>query len=1104
MMLHNNTRRSRSQVNSLQSLQPSTTTGPNIDRISTTRISSSSTSTSTSSTISTSTSSLRARPICNLETSVAVRPRSLASNDLFRGHAASQNTPNSINVLRHCDDYNEQSLLTSINPEHFGIFTGIAPSISHIPDNLVRKARKVFVTHMQRCIDDRENSADLNWKKFLLLPLVLFDNDSKKALNIRKRTIAERIALLEKEDWSTFTLGSLSKKVINTEDISPEQVYKSAMRYAESGEIGKAFKKLKADTRRVVPSIEILNKLELKHPAPGLTDLTDEEIQEIFSYDAERDNDVERIIATESDLQRILYNSKSHVAHGIDHTRYEHLKQLFSMRPDDSDPNVKEFRKLLTMMINKIIQAQVPKSFATIFKDIELLALPKADDDIRPIGLQFVYKKIAGTICLKRTKEFNDSYFEPLQYCMKPFGAESVNLSFRAILELKPELDVWAKDGDNAFNSASRMVGLHEVKSKFRKLLPLLRLSYGSPSNAWYMGLSDGIESIKSQEGPQQGDVMSMWLYSMGIHPFLQKIRDILGETGFTKWFADDGNTAAPFEKMLEVIQHVKEDGPKIGYHVKFSKGTYLLGKCNTREEAELRKEQLVALGLHEETVILHPDNAPETSHLYGCKMVGSWIGTDEYVKSQLQVKILQLETEAAVIKNFPDTQVQNLMLRWCFAQKVNYLQRSIPPELLTEFIGAFDNQKRDILDSILHSKSDDTTWLLSCLNICDAGLGLQLVKNVSPAAYVASVFECSSTLKNICPTIFETDIPMIQAFNGSLVQNAQLAGEDIPMTYQDLILLSSTPQKNTLPRDTLQSKLYERQRPYIVKRFLDSVTDTKRLAWITSLSGDSKSGRWLEVCPKTKDYKFTPEEFRTQLHHRLFLQTPSFIPGSKCTCRNSPPLDSLGHHISSGCNKDGTLHKIHDGLKFLFKDMCNYAGLMTRLEEQRCFQMAFPDNNQRPDISIFNFPKCQKKLIIDIALTHPVPITGSRVLSRNEALISNRASNSKFKDKVNKYAATAAANNLEFLPIIFETTGKMHPKTATFFDNVIDYMARGDATTKAKSLLFWSARISCLIQKYISHAVLSRSQVINGNLTRDMNYQFAMDFIANFPVARS
>ena len=82
------------------------------------------------------------------------------------------------------------------------------------------------------------------------------------------------------------------------------------------------------------------------------------------------------------------------------------------------------------------------------------------------------------------------------------------------------------------------------------------------------------------------------------------------------------------------MIQHVKEDGPKIC--VNFSKRTYLLGKCNTRREAELRKEQLVALSLHEETVILHPDNAPETSHLYGCKMIGSWIGTDEYVKSQL------------------------------------------------------------------------------------------------------------------------------------------------------------------------------------------------------------------------------------------------------------------------------------------------------------------------------------------------------------------------------------------------------------------------------------------------------------------------------------
>jgi predicted RNA-binding protein YlxR (DUF448 family) len=41
---------------------------------------------------------------------------------------------------------------------------------------------------------------------------------------------------------------------------------------------------------------------------------------------------------------------------------------------------------------------------------------------------------------------------------------------------------------------------------------------------------------------------------------------------------------------MTEIIRIVKEEGPKVGYYIKFSKGSYLLGRCNTNEEAMRKK----------------------------------------------------------------------------------------------------------------------------------------------------------------------------------------------------------------------------------------------------------------------------------------------------------------------------------------------------------------------------------------------------------------------------------------------------------------------------------------------------------------------------------
>ena len=79
--------------------------------------------------------------------------------------------------------------------------------------------------------------------------------------------------------------------------------------------------------------------------------------------------------------------------------RFEHLKQLWA--PSSNNPEEGEFRDLFTFVINKIVQAQVPPRIIPIFQEIELLALLKGAEDIRPIGLHLTFKKIACAICLK-------------------------------------------------------------------------------------------------------------------------------------------------------------------------------------------------------------------------------------------------------------------------------------------------------------------------------------------------------------------------------------------------------------------------------------------------------------------------------------------------------------------------------------------------------------------------------------------------------------------------------------------------------------------------------------------------------------------------------
>ena len=120
----------------------------------------------------------------------------------------------------------------------------------------------------------------------------------------------------------------------------------------------------------------------------------------------------------------------------------------------------------------------------------------------------------------------------------------------------------------------------------------------------------------------------------MALQPFFKKLQTDLGLDGLALFFVDDSNFSAPHQIMLRTIQGIKEDGPKYGYHLNPDKGTYLLGRCETAEDARQRKATLVKLGLNPDIIRVHPDNTPIPIHaafLYGAKVLGSYIGSPEY-----------------------------------------------------------------------------------------------------------------------------------------------------------------------------------------------------------------------------------------------------------------------------------------------------------------------------------------------------------------------------------------------------------------------------------------------------------------------------------------
>ena len=115
------------------------------------------------------------------------------------------------------------------------------------------------------------------------------------------------------------------------------------------------------------------------------------------------------------------------------------------------------------------------------------------------------------------------------------------------------------------------------------------------------------------------------------------------------------------------------------------------------------RKLTLMGMGIKEDIIKIHPDDDPENTAQYGCKILGSYIGSDEFVRLGLQKKIDDdLKREAELLSELPNQQVKFLILKWSMCQKANFILRTNPPHLVQDFVQQFTALKKLVLSSIL------------------------------------------------------------------------------------------------------------------------------------------------------------------------------------------------------------------------------------------------------------------------------------------------------------------------------------------------------------------------------------------------------------------
>jgi hypothetical protein len=521
------------------------------------------------------------------------------------------------------------------------------------------------------------------------------------------------------------------------------------------------------------------------------------------------------------------------------------------------------------------------------------------------------------------------------------------------------------------------------------------------------------------------------------------------------------------------------------------------MSKCSTTAIAHARKLQLVnVFGLDPEIVHIHPENEG-SPQMYGSKVLGSYIGHDDYILQQLECRGDSFQIDADAIMTVHSKQTQYLLLKWCFSQKIIYIQRTTPTYLVNaSLVPRFTQQKKEILINILgRNEIDDKNWALSQLHCQDSGLGLAFSEQTSHAAYIASVVE-TLKVKKIFGIQWHQDkmlpnIKMTQDIKNS-VEFIRLFSRDIslPVIMREFYDAAKS-QGNTLQHG-ISSLFREINRSKVLKLF----HSRREQAWLES-TNDLNASLWLDIAPKSSMHKMTSAQFEAALNLRLFLPQNCILPGSKCNCGKI--VDSEAIHFTTGCNYDGVRIDTHNRIRDLVGQILNYSGSFTKSEEKGVFQAEEPDCNNRPDLTVFNLPGYVGKYLLDIQITSPVP-SGSATtkLSATQSKKALRAANNAAKVKKKKYDVLCSSSGLGFLPIIFETTGRMNESTNSFFSVLIKKASEVKGIPFTVLWRYWISAVGSILAKSLADGISKRAYTLYStqfNTTHENSKKAVADF---------
>ena len=843
------------------------------------------------------------------------------------------------------------------------------------------------------------------------------------------------------------------------------------------------------------PTMEVVNKLQSKFLSESMNNEDIISQNQIYQALNHRPTEEQVIKITSKTLAKDINSLKNATAPGLEGIRPEHWKKL--IRPIKSITNIAEqILEILAKFISFIANNEEPIIIQKWITATKIIALnkPNSNNDVRPICIGSVYLKLAAKPILRALQRRITNELKPDQYSHREGGSKIVNKVMSTIFQ-ETQNDIVTIDAQGAFDRISRKQVLVRVKEKFPELLPLVIKRYGNNSLMTYFGAKEGIQLIHSAEGVQQGDVLATLLFSLAINPLLKRLKEVLGND-FAKWFVDDGNLATNFDRMIQVLELLIQIGPSYGYTLNLKKCVYLLDRCDTNEEAIRRKNIIINLGFDPNNIRIHSDNGGLEID-YGVKILGSFIGSKQYIQKGLQSKVEEFKNIAEKLIKYPDSHTKYLLLIKCFKPIPNYLISSQRPSDVYPLCAEFQLLLKKILTNIISTNDNyilpDSAYFQAQLSSKVGGLGLGNAFAVLHAACLASTLACMDELATVIPDLNQ-QLLLDNTSNISFVKDFQESYRILKEVNDQINIFTLG---NTYG-EKVQKTIYVALIKKVSDDFKNSIKDDPHKISFFSCLESQPMNNILNHVPLGLFEKLNNSEI--QITFLLLLLQPQLsITSSRCICKERPLLKNFKGtlHLAHNCKHGGQGISIHNDICKAIVDFLKYYGInIKNAPGPGDYRLVDPNTNMAGDMLIDSPNPWFHAQVVTGDVTYRDCTTNSNLTVHNAVNNHIKVAKRAVNEKENKYGHfhnhEQLKNTNKFQSLVFLMPCYIEKGTQQFLDKAFSYIGEQQQIPAANIRSFFLRKLQFLVCRKLSAAIINNNCKVQNKYSNPMrNVEF-------------